>query len=247
MPLKQFFERNRKCALAFSGGTDSAYLLYAGLKYGADIVAFFVKTAFQPSFELKRAERMAKQLGAKFTLLEADILQNKAICQNAASRCYDCKKYIFGIIYRAAVQNGYSLLIDGTNASDSFDERPGMKVLAEMGVRSPLREAGLKKEEIRTLSKEAGLATWNLPSYSCLATRITQGVQIKADLLASVEAAEMVLEKLGYSDFRVRTDGKSALVQIIKDELPRALMNRDEILKAVRKYFDESGIDSEGR
>jgi len=247
MPLKRFFEQNRKCALAFSGGTDSAYLLYAGLKYGADIAAFFVKTAFQPSFELKRAEQLTKQLGANFFLLEADILQNEAVCQNTASRCYDCKKYMFGIISQAAADKGYSLLIDGTNASDSFDERPGMKLLAEMGVRSPLREASLKKEDIRALSKEAGLATWNLPSYSCLATRIKQGVQIEAGLLASTEAAERAMEKLGYSDFRVRTDGKNALVQIRKDELPRALMNREEILKALSEYFDITEIDPEGR
>ena len=175
MTLQDFFKQNKNVALAFSGGVDSAYLLYAATAAGCDIHAYYVKSAFQPQFELEDAKSLALELGAKMTVLELDVLSDSVITDNPANRCYHCKKKIFGTILEAAKKDGYELLIDGNNASDDASDRPGMKAVQELNVHSPLRECGMTKEKIRRLSKEAGLITWNKPAYACLATRIPAG------------------------------------------------------------------------
>ncbi|NLB39450.1 MAG: TIGR00268 family protein, partial [Clostridiales bacterium] len=172
MTLQEFFKDNPRAALGFSGGVDSSYLLWAGRHYGADIRPYFVKTAFQPAFELADAKRLASDVGAEITVIEADILTNPLVCGNAADRCYHCKSTIFGTLASRALQDGYTLLLDGTNASDDANDRPGMRALKELHVRSPLREAGMTKQEVRQLSREAGLFTWDKPAYACLATRV---------------------------------------------------------------------------
>ena len=143
MNLERFFQEHTKVALGFSGGVDSAYLLYAGIHYGADVRAYYVKTAFQPQFELEDARRLAKELGADLRLLELEVLQSETIAANPADRCYHCKNQIFGRICEEARKDGYPLILDGTNASDQVADRPGMRALAELQVRSPLRECGL--------------------------------------------------------------------------------------------------------
>ena len=134
MLLQDFFGQHKKCALAFSGGADSAYLLYAGLSAGCDIHAYYVKSAFQPQFELDDAKKLADELGARMTVLELDVLSDSQIVQNPVNRCYFCKKKIFQKLVEAAQADGYDVIIDGTNASDDVAERPGMKALQELSV-----------------------------------------------------------------------------------------------------------------
>ncbi len=247
MNLKEFFSRYPHAALAFSGGVDSAYLLYAGIQYGCDIHAYYVKSAFQPRFELEDALRLVKELVAKLTVLEPDVLSEPMIRQNPANRCYYCKKMIFLSIAEAAKQDGYELLIDGTNASDDADDRPGMRALKELSVRSPLRECGLTKEEIRRLSKEAGLFTWNKPAYACLATRIPTGTEITKEKLFITEHAEKLLSDMGFSDFRIRMSGNDAKIQLKEAQFETLMMHRKEILEKLRPYYRSVTVDLEER
>lgn len=203
--LKAFFEECPEAALAFSGGTDSSYLLSAAIECGARVRAYYVRAQFQPEFEFEDAKKLAASLGADMRVIELDVLSDSRVAANPPDRCYYCKQNIFGNILKAASEDGFSVVIDGTNASDDADDRPGMKALREMSVRSPLREAGITKAEVRRLSKEAGLFTWNKPAYACLATRIPAGEPITARKLAMTEEAESFLFGLGFSDIRVRT------------------------------------------
>ncbi|MDE7198336.1 MAG: ATP-dependent sacrificial sulfur transferase LarE, partial [Lachnospiraceae bacterium] len=213
MELSEFFSENKKVALAFSGGADSAYLLYAAKAAGADVRAYYVKSVFQPQFELEDAKRLAVELTADMRILEADVLALQTVADNPSDRCYHCKKLIFHTIAEAAREDGYTVLLDGTNASDEEGDRPGMRALRELSVRSPLRECGLTKEKIRGLSKEAGLFTWSKPAYACLATRIPTGEPITKEKLSATEAAENYLFSLGFTDFRVRRLGEAARLQ----------------------------------
>ena len=247
MELKEFFSLHPKAAIAFSGGVDSAYLLYAGLSLGADIKAYYVNSQFQPEFELRHAERLANELNADMKVIELDVLGCPEVCANPADRCYHCKRRIMGAICARAAEDGYGLILDGTNASDDAGDRPGMKALGERGILSPLRECGITKPEIRRLSKEAGLFTWDKPAYACLATRIPTGELITAEKLGKVEQAENRLFELGYTDFRVRLRGEGALLQFTEEELPRAQREFDEIKRRLDGLFSELRLDSTGR
>lgn len=244
-PLRAFFEENPRVALAFSGGVDSAFLLWAATACGADIRAYYVNSPFQPAFELADAHRLAEELGADMAVLPLDVLQNETVTANPPDRCYPCKQAIFSAILEAAAADGHSLVADGTNASDDAGDRPGMRALRELSVRSPLREAGLTKNEIRALSKEAGLFTWNKPSYACLATRIPTGRAIDAETLAKIEAAEDALMTMGFTDFRVRVQlfGNAAKLQLPADQLPTAVTRREEIVAALEPHFSDILLD----
>lgn len=247
MTLEQYFRENPSVALGFSGGVDSSYLLYAGMKYGAKVQAYYAKTAFQPEFEFRDALRLAEQIGAEVTVLERDVLSERQVTDNPPDRCYFCKKVLFGALCERAAADGFSLVMDGTNASDDMDDRPGMKALTEMAVRSPLREAGLTKSDVRRLSKEAGLFTWDKPSYACLATRIPAGRGITAELLRNVEQSEDALFRLGFTDFRVRVFHEAAKVQLPSGQMGAAIQKRTEILSAIKPYFSTVLLDLEAR
>ena len=247
MTLKQFFQENPRCALGFSGGVDSAYLLYAGVKAGADIKPYFIKTAFQPAFELADAQKLAEGLGVEVTVLELDALADPQVAANPADRCYYCKQNLFRTLKDRAIADGYPVLLDGTNASDEAGDRPGMRALAELSVRSPLRECGLTKAEIRARSKEAGLFTWDKPAYACLATRVPAGEAITADLLARVEGAEDALFRLGYTDFRVRVFHGATRLQLPRGQMERAVREAEELRQALKPYFTPILLDLEGR
>ena len=247
MTLEQFFQENPRCALGFSGGVDSAYLLYAGVRAGADIRPYFIKTAFQPAFELADARKLAAGLGAEVTVLELDALADPQVAANPADRCYFCKQNLFRTLKERAIADGYPVLLDGTNASDEAGDRPGMRALAELSVRSPLRECGLTKAEIRARSREAGLFTWDKPAYACLATRVPAGEAITADLLARVEGAEDALFRLGYTDFRVRVFHSAARLQLPRGQMERAVREAEELRQALKPYFTPILLDLEGR
>lgn len=247
MELKQFFEKNPETAVAFSGGVDSAYLLYAAMKYGKRVKAYYVKTAFQPLFEREDARRLAEELRVEMEVLDVDVLSNPVITANPADRCYHCKKELFSRILRAAGADGFSVLLDGTNASDEASDRPGMRAIAELSVRSPLRECGLTKEEIRRLSREAGLFTHDKPAYACLATRIPTGEAITEKKLQRTEQAEGFLTGLGFRDFRVRSQGMTAKLQITERDLPLLLEHREKIRKELGQYYQSVLLDLEVR
>ncbi len=247
MELEQFFYENPKVAIAFSGGVDSAYLLYAAAKFATDVKAYFVKSVFQPGFELEDALKIAGQLGVRTRILEVDILRNEAVAANPQDRCYHCKKAMFGAILKAAMEDGYNMVLDGTNASDDSSERPGMKALKELSVRSPLRECGLTKEEIRRRSREAGLFTHDKPAYACLATRIPTGEVITQEKLRRTEMAEGWLFTLGLRDFRVRLQGQNGKLQVTAEDLEVVMRNRKRIVAELKKYYDSVLLDLEVR
>lgn len=235
--LIKFFENNNKVALAFSGGVDSAYLLYAAKACGCDIHAYYAKTAFQPEFELRDARRLAEELGAVMTVEENDILDIPEVRENPGNRCYFCKRALFAHLMEKAANDGYTLMIDGTNASDDASDRPGMRALRELEVRSPLRECGITKKVVREYSRKAGLFTWDKPAYACLATRVPAGTLITEECLNCVEKAEEALLELGFTDFRVRIFEGAARLQLPADQMIRALSMRGDILKALEPYF----------
>ena len=247
MELERFFAENPCAAVAFSGGADSAYLLYAAVKAGANVKAYYVKTAFQPQFELEDAKKLAGELGTPMQVLPLDILCDQAVKANPPDRCYHCKKRIFSAIRAAAAQDGFSVLLDGTNASDDAGDRPGIRALKELSVRSPLREAGLTKAEIRRLSKEAGLFTHDKPAYACLATRIPTGETITAEKLCRTEWAETYLAGLGLRDFRVRTMGNTAKLQVRASDLNLVVTHREQITAELGKAYEGVLLDLEVR
>ena len=245
MTLNEFFAAHPKVALGFSGGVDSSYLLYAAKAAGADVRPYFAKTQFQPEFELEDAQHLAAQLELPLTVLHYDILPKAGF--NPPDRCYYCKTALFGALVDQARADGYDTIIDGTNASDDAGDRPGMRALGEMKVLSPLRLCGLTKQEIREKSREAGLFTWDKPSYACLATRFPAGVTITAQGLEKVEQAEGVLFALGFTDFRVRVYHDAARIQLPKAQMERGVQLRQEILKGIKPLFSCVLLDLEGR
>lgn len=247
MELSEFFAAHPKAALGFSGGVDSAYLLYAAGAAGADVRPYFIKTVFQPQFELEDALRLARELGTEVTVVEADILANAAVAANPADRCYHCKKALFGLLRQRSLADGYALLLDGTNASDNAGDRPGMRALEEQGVLSPLRLCGLTKDEIRRRSRAAGLFTWDKPAYACLATRVPAGTALDRDTLARVEAAERAMMALGYRDLRIRVFHGAARVQLPREQFPMDQVAYEALLDAVSPFFEPVLLDLKGR
>jgi len=247
MDLRGFFSAHTQAAVAFSGGADSAYLLYAGLAYGARLRAYYVKSVFQPEFELDDAKKFAENIGVEMRVINVDVLAEGKIVGNTPDRCYYCKKAIFTAIVSAARRDGFTLVLDGTNASDDISNRPGIRALRELSIRSPLRECGITKPVLRRLSREAGLFTWNKPAYACLATRIPSGTEITRDKLERTEIAENFLYKLGFRDFRVRMLGNSAKLQLTDSDFAKAVELRDAISSELKGLYDDVLLDLEAR
>ena len=247
MTIDEYFAVNRKTAIAFSGGVDSAYLLYAAAKAGADVKAYYVKSAFQPEFEFRDAVKLAEMIGCELQVIDVDVLSDEKVTSNPQDRCYYCKQHIMSTIMQAAGNDGYDILCDGTNASDDADDRPGFKALGEYGIKSPLRECGLTKEDIRKASREAGLPTWNKPAYACLATRILTGEMITGEKLLVTEKAESILYDMGFRDFRVRMRGKNALVQVTESQIADAFAREEEIREALSDLYEYVNIDGSPR
>ncbi len=247
MTLEGFFHAAPRAAVAFSGGTDSAFLLWAAKKYGCDVHAYYVKTAFQPEFELQDAKRLTEELGILMTVIRADILSVPEAAANGPERCYYCKRALFTKIWEKVRSDGHTLLLDGTNASDDAGDRPGMRALKELEVRSPLRECGITKAEVRRMSKEAGIFTWDKPAYACLATRIPTGMKITEEDLKRVEKAETLLEEMGFADFRVRLLPEGARLQFTEGQVAQAVEKRREICSRLIPLFPAVLLDLEDR
>lgn len=236
-----------RVAVAFSGGVDSAYLLWAAAESGADAAAYYVSTAFQPAFEGEDARRLCAALGVPLRTVPVDVLGCGDVTENGPRRCYFCKQKLFTAMRSAAAADGFALLCDGTNGSDDASDRPGMQALRELHVASPLREAGLTKAEIRELSRAAGLFTWDKPAYACLATRIPTGTAITAADLQRTEMAESCLSSLGFRDFRVRLFGGAARIQLRETQFPLFMQHRQAIVTTLRQWYDAVLLDGEVR
>lgn len=241
--IQDFFKQYPNVAIALSGGVDSVFLVYMATKYAKKVKAYFVKSVFQPEFEKQDAEKICQQLGVDLEILNVDVLKNKKVTDNPANRCYYCKQGVFGTILEAAGRDGFTVILDGTNASDDASDRPGMKALQEMKVLSPLRLCGYMKSEIRKQSKEAGLFVYNKPSYACLATRIPTGTVIDNNKIKQVEMAEGYLFSLGFSDFRVRWMDNKAKIQMPENQLQNFMEKRELILEELSKIFDDVLLD----
>lgn len=240
--LQQYFTEHNRGVLGFSGGVDSAFLLTAAKEAGADITPVFIHTPFQPAFELEDARRLTDQLGIRLEIITANPLQQPEIVRNDAKRCYWCKHLLFSLLKNRARELN-AVLIDGTNASDPEDDRPGMQALRELGAESPLRICGLNKDEIRQISKEYGLFTWDKPSYACLATRIPTGTAIDCETLQKIENAEEALFRLGFSDFRVRVFHGAARIQLLASQWQMDEDRRRQVTDAVGQFFDTVLLD----
>lgn len=247
MDLPSFFQQHPRGLLALSGGADSALLAWAAGRWGSGWQACFVRSAFQPAREAADARALAELCGLPLTVLEADVLSDPQVAANPPRRCYFCKRALFRAMLDHAAAQGLPVVADGTNASDDSGDRPGMAALAELGVRSPLRECGLTKADVRRLSREAGLPTWNKPAYACLATRVPAGTALTAGLLEAVERGESALEALGFRDFRLRLRADGALLQVTEAQLSLALERRAEITAALSPLFAEVGLDLRAR
>ncbi len=229
--LVEYIQSFEHAVIAFSGGVDSSFLLKAAtdayIKTPDKLLAITIKTAYIPNWEFEEAQTFTDSLGVKHTLVELDI--DKSIQNNPIDRCYLCKNILFQKMIGVAKTNGFTTIFDGSNFDDQSDYRPGMRALKELKVISPLLIQGWTKKEIRKMSKELGLPTYNKPAYACLLTRIPHDTLITYDKLRMIEAAEDYIHSLGIFDVRVRSHEEIA---------------RIEVGKANRKlFFDEKLMD----
>ena len=237
--IQQFFRQYPKVAVAFSGGVDSAVLLLLAKRYAKAVKAYYVASQFQPAFEKEDALQVARQLGVETEVLTADVLARAEIAANPADRCYYCKKMLFHAILNAAQEAGFSVVAEGTNASDDVAERPGYRALQEAGVLSPLRACGLTKADIRRIAEQNRLPVAHKPSYACLATRIPTGTRITPVLLQTTETAENALRGMGFQNFRIRYRGGAAKLELGKNEKKLWTDNRAQIKKLLLNYYTD--------
>jgi len=247
MDIQTFFEQNNKVAIAFSGGLDSTYLLFEAVDAGCDVHAFFVKSAFNPDWQLEQAEKLAQLFLVNMTVIYSDVMYNEDIIKNKEDRCYHCKSEMFYNIKRAAEQAGYDVVIDGTNASDDGSDRPGMRAAEELGIISPLKICGITKDEVIKRSKEFNLPTQDDISYSCLATRIPSPTKITTNALEKIELAENKLHFMGFKDYRVRFHGNLARIEIAENEYDELIKRKVEVSEALKEYFKYVTVDLIGR
>jgi len=231
--LVKFFEDNPRPALAFSGGVDSTYLMYVCRRLEVNMIPVFYTGGFQTVAQLVNVENLCKYYNFSPEFIEDDIFEHEDIIANGPDRCYLCKKRMMGLMWKRVRKFGSKYMMDGTNASDDPATRLGMKALEELGVRSPLRDCGLTKEDVRRLSKEARLSTWDLPSDSCLATRIPTGTPLTWENTQRVNYVEKDIRVMGFKDIRVRDIDGNALLETLpsqKDLLEELKPDIEEVL-----------------
>jgi pyridinium-3,5-biscarboxylic acid mononucleotide sulfurtransferase len=218
--------------VAFSGGTDSAFLAYEAARVlGRRALAVTADSPSYPDAHRQLALKVAADFGIAHEIVHTHELERPDYRANPANRCYFCKQELYSHLASIAHARGFSAVADGSNVDDRGDYRPGRQAAREFGVRSPLDEAGLSKDEIRTLSRAAGLPTWNVPASACLSSRIPYGSEVTEEKLRTIEEAEDVLRRAGFRVFRVRHHDTLARLEIARDEMPRALV--PEVLDAL--------------
>ena len=237
-------------AVAFSAGVDSTFLLrVAHEELGDRVVAVTVRSSTFPRRELDEAVAFCRAEGIRHEIIDTSELDVPGFAENPPDRCYLCKKSIFGEIMAFAQANGFAAVLEGSNMDDDGDYRPGMRAIKELGVKSPLHDAGLTKAEIRALSREMGLPTAEKPSYACLASRFPYGERITAAGLERVERAERWLRDagLGLSQLRVRSHGDLARIEVPSGDIPRLAAHAAEISAALKEFgFAYTALDLQG-
>lgn len=233
--LKSIINSLGSMVLAYSGGVDSTFLLkVASQILGGRVLAV---TAISPSFPRREAEfaqKMAKDLGVEHLVIETKEMEDENFLLNQEDRCYWCKKELFLKLRQIAEEKNLAYVADGANADDVGDYRPGLESARELGVRSPLKEAELTKEEIRKLSYSLGLSTWDKPSFACLASRLPYGVRITQDILRKIDKAEEILIKEGFTQVRVRHHGDIARIEVPASQLSRLIEKKECILRELK-------------
>ncbi|EJP6473509.1 ATP-dependent sacrificial sulfur transferase LarE [Clostridium botulinum] len=246
--LINYLKGLQSVAVAFSGGVDSTLLLKAAKDaLGDKAISITVVSPYIPKWEIKEAKELADDIGIKSYFIEVPMFEE--IRFNPEDRCYKCKKSVFNKIKDLAKEQGIKYIVDGTNADDTKDYRPGMKALKELEVKSPLLENFINKEEIRILSKELKLDTWDKPAYACLLSRIPYNQEIKKEDLIRIEKAEVYMIKLGFRAVRVRSHGDLARIEVPQNV--RVKLFNEWILDKISKEFKKLGfkyvtVDIEG-
>ncbi|MDA8122487.1 MAG: ATP-dependent sacrificial sulfur transferase LarE [Deltaproteobacteria bacterium] len=227
--------------IAYSGGVDSTFLLHAArVALGENVLAVTATSPTYPRSERDEAERIAREWGVRHRFIESNELLIPGFSSNPPDRCYHCKKELFGRIEAIAREEGYAAVCDGSNADDLNDYRPGRRAAKELGVRSPLLENGIAKEEIRALSRRFGLPTAEKGAFACLSSRFPYGTEITAEALSRVEACEEILRGFGFRQFRVRVHGGVARIEVGREEIPRLF--EAGVSEAVHEGFRRNGF-----
>ncbi|MGE5527707.1 MAG: ATP-dependent sacrificial sulfur transferase LarE [Patescibacteria group bacterium] len=234
--------------VAFSGGVDSTLLaVLAHQTLGARALAVTAVSATYPGHQLLEARGIAARYGLRHTIIHTDECDQPAFAANPPDRCYHCKRALFDALRQLAQAEGLGAVLDGANLDDRGDHRPGHRAARELGVRSPLQEAGLTKDEIRRLSRELGLPTWDKPAYACLASRIPYGRPITPEALARIDAGESHLMGLGLREVRLRDHHPVARVEVGRDELETAWSLRREIAAGLHALgYPYAALDLDG-
>lgn len=239
LKLKDIIRGYGRVLVAYSGGTDSAFLLaVASRVLGDQVLAVTAVSATSTAAEIQEAGALAQQLGVRHLVVYSKEMQLREFIENSPLKCYHCKHARFSDLQEIARQNKIPRVLDGSNLDDVNDYRPGMKAVEELGVRSPLREAGLTKAEIRELSRQLGLPTWDKPSSPCLASRIPYGQEITEEKLRRVEEAERFLNHLGFSPVRVRHYLREACLEVPREQFLRLA----ELSVKITEQFKELGF-----
>ncbi len=238
--LKENLSKMESVLIAYSGGVDSTFLLRVCRDVLGDrVLSVTARSLTYPAYETENARQMAKRLGVKHLVITTNELSDRKFIKNLEDRCYWCKRTLFSKLTALAKRYKLNYVLDGTNYDDQKDFRPGSRAASEFGVRSPLKEAGFTKADIRSFSKRLGLSTWNKPSLACLVSRFPYGSKITKENLSKVDKAERFLRKLGITQVRVRYHNQSARIEVLKDQIPKLL--KEETRKKVIRKFKKLG------
>lgn len=249
--LKKILKSMGKVLVAYSGGVDSTFLIkMAKDVLGRDnVLAVTAQSATYPLSELKDAKRSAKDIGVRHLIIHTNEFENNNFVLNPPDRCYYCKRELFNKLKDIAKKENINFIVDASNINDIDDYRPGTKAKKELGIRSPLQEAGFNKSDIRQFSKKISLNTWDKPAMACLASRLPYGEKIEVDTLRRIELAEDFLQRLGFRQVRVRCHGNMARIEVLPKDIKLLIKNglRDKIIAHLKKLgFSYITLDMQG-